>query len=364
MRLPDPYVHANGNVKLSSTSMEVTADALQWAALASWRIALQAGDAVIVRARSRYGRLSASLFSAEFSGLNSNEEPLEREAEVLLLPDQTGDFHLVIRNMAAEPGAVELLGFDVVRVEACPASWIKRARAHRYPYWHYSFDLGDGVCVEANLGPTLQRTHELKRRVLDGLIEEFFLTKHIASALDIGCSSGFHTLALARRGWRVKGIDIDPGQIHQARLVQECLGSKLSLEFQVADVLTFPAAPYDLVHCTGLLYHLKDIYGACLKIYECALKGAVIQSCVDTYEGKHVRLHDHETIEGIRYNGPYEFVFVPTMEVLCRCFREVGFSEVRAFRALDRIDERDIADLSPATQKTMRQHMAYIVLTK
>ena len=35
-------------------------------------------------------------------------------------------------------------------------------------------------------------------------------------ALDIGCNAGFYSLALARRGAHVLGIDVDPHYLRQA----------------------------------------------------------------------------------------------------------------------------------------------------
>jgi SAM-dependent methyltransferase len=57
--------------------------------------------------------------------------------------------------------------------------------------------------------------------------------------LDVGCGSGDHAIALARRGVEVLGVDVVEAAIAQARAKTELLPPELAarLEFQVADAL-------------------------------------------------------------------------------------------------------------------------------
>lgn len=57
--------------------------------------------------------------------------------------------------------------------------------------------------------------------------------------LDVGCGSGDHAIALARRGLQVLGVDIVAAAIDQARAKAAALPTELAerLEFQVADAL-------------------------------------------------------------------------------------------------------------------------------
>jgi hypothetical protein len=75
MTLPNPDVHENGAVSPSPSGYEIRSSDVQWAALASWPLALEPGEGVIIRARGGTGRISASLFTQAFDGLFSNEEP-------------------------------------------------------------------------------------------------------------------------------------------------------------------------------------------------------------------------------------------------------------------------------------------------
>jgi 2-polyprenyl-3-methyl-5-hydroxy-6-metoxy-1,4-benzoquinol methylase len=75
--------------------------------------------------------------------------------------------------------------------------------------------------------------------------------------LDIGCNWGRWTIAAARKGYRVTGLDPDLGAVLAARRVAEQLG--VSAEFVVADAryLPFPANSYDKVFSYSVLQHLS-----------------------------------------------------------------------------------------------------------
>lgn len=51
--------------------------------------------------------------------------------------------------------------------------------------------------------------------------------------LDIGCGTGRHAIELARRGYRVTGIDLSPSQIEQARA--KIVKGGLAPDFRVGD---------------------------------------------------------------------------------------------------------------------------------
>src|SRR5690606_14065324 len=59
------------------------------------------------------------------------------------------------------------------------------------------------------------------------------------TALDIGCNSGFYSFELARRGAKVRSIDVEPHYLHQARWAAEI--------YDLQDRITFEQmALYDL----------------------------------------------------------------------------------------------------------------------
>ncbi len=59
-----------------------------------------------------------------------------------------------------------------------------------------------------------------------------------ARILDVGCGAGSNSLYLARRGFRVSGIDIAEGAIQAARA--RAIAARRTVDFQVGDVLRLP----------------------------------------------------------------------------------------------------------------------------
>ena len=56
--------------------------------------------------------------------------------------------------------------------------------------------------------------------------------------LDIGCGTGRHAIELARRGYRVTGIDLSPSQIERARVKAAAAG--VAPDFRVGDARALP----------------------------------------------------------------------------------------------------------------------------
>jgi 2-polyprenyl-3-methyl-5-hydroxy-6-metoxy-1,4-benzoquinol methylase len=75
--------------------------------------------------------------------------------------------------------------------------------------------------------------------------------------LDIGCNWGRWTIAAARKGYQVTGMDPDLGAVLAARRVAQQL--RIGAEFVVADArfLPFPQGSYDQVFSYSVLQHLS-----------------------------------------------------------------------------------------------------------
>lgn len=68
--------------------------------------------------------------------------------------------------------------------------------------------------------------------------------------VDLCCGAGRHALEMARRGWRVTGIDISPYAIRRAR--GKAAARRLTVRFTVADALDAPAS-VEPAHAVAIL---------------------------------------------------------------------------------------------------------------
>jgi len=79
------------------------------------------------------------------------------------------------------------------------------------------------------------------------------------SALDVGCGGGILAEAMARRGARVKGIDLSDKALKVARL--HSLESRIEVDYEAVsaeDLAARSPDAYDVVTCMELLEHVPD----------------------------------------------------------------------------------------------------------
>ncbi len=74
-------------------------------------------------------------------------------------------------------------------------------------------------------------------------VEAFIRTHPAGRALDLGCGTGTSSLALARAGWQVTGVDFAPRAIHMAR--RKAKAANLDVDFRVGDVLQIKGVSSD-----------------------------------------------------------------------------------------------------------------------
>jgi SAM-dependent methyltransferase len=342
-------LHRYGSVQVRSVELDLegrltfVTDEARWAyalvfvdLLEMAAVPTNAGPVVIrIQAEVREGVIGIGVIDPHAGGEYISMEPhLHADqgrtcVDVLLEASPPGST-LVFRNTAlSSSSSATLHSIQILPANQLSAAEIKSLRSRRYRYWHYSFDLGDGISVEASK-PGLMQAHQRKREILFGLLSDHFGSLNDRCVLDAACSSGYHSFELARQGARVTAIDIDSAQIEQARFVQTCRGESRNPIFQCQDLLGFtaPDMSFDLIYCAGLFYHLRDPVGGAAQLYRLCREGAIVQSALSTRNGDVLELADAE-----RYSFCFknEFAFVPTSSMLRKIFTHVGFREIHEY---------------------------------
>jgi 2-polyprenyl-3-methyl-5-hydroxy-6-metoxy-1,4-benzoquinol methylase len=87
-------------------------------------------------------------------------------------------------------------------------------------------------------------------------VEEFIRSHSPGRALDLGCGTGTSSLALARAGWKVVGVDFIPRAIKKAK--QKAKTSRVEVDFRVGEAthLSSISGPFDLVLDIGCFHGL------------------------------------------------------------------------------------------------------------
>jgi SAM-dependent methyltransferase len=100
------------------------------------------------------------------------------------------------------------------------------------------------------------------------------------TALDAGMGNGRNAIYLARKGWKVTGIDLSPAAVKRAR--EEAAQLKAELDARVGDVerMALPRAHYDLILC---LYTEPLAVRAAKKFIDALKPGGLL-----LIEGRHV----------------------------------------------------------------------------
>jgi len=91
-------------------------------------------------------------------------------------------------------------------------------------------------------------------RCLDRLSKEL----PAAGLLDLGCGEGRHSIAAAQRGFRVTGVDFEPGALKRARAAAHAAGTPRP-RFLPADALSLPfaAGSFAVIIDFGCFHHQR-----------------------------------------------------------------------------------------------------------
>ena len=114
------------------------------------------------------------------------------------------------------------------------------------------------------------------------------------SLLDVGCGPGSITADLAERvaPGRVRGVEVVPGPLEQARAGAAARG--LKVEFAVDDgyALSDPDGTWDVVHAHQVLQHVSDPVAVLREMGRVARPGGLVAARDADYAGFHWWPHD------------------------------------------------------------------------
>jgi ubiquinone/menaquinone biosynthesis C-methylase UbiE len=155
--------------------------------------------------------------------------------------------------------------------------------------WFYSFNFGDGLRTTPAIPPQVAGIHDTRLAMVDAAVEGYFGARaHGSECLDIGCHQGFYSIAMARRGWHVTGMDAREESLRSARFATEASGID-NIRYHQGRVETLyrqEGRAYDLTLFLGVLYHVEDPMLCLRQVAEVTKEMCVIETqVVDEVEG-------------------------------------------------------------------------------
>jgi SAM-dependent methyltransferase len=142
--------------------------------------------------------------------------------------------------------------------------------------------------ASAYLGPDLEPFYE---RAFERLADALGVDEH-PRLLDAGCGSCVHAARLARRGFRVTGVDFSDAALDDARaaLARQGLADRVELVRGDLLALPFPDASFDAASCWGVLMHVPEVERALAELARVVRPGGRVAIMENNAASLHARL--------------------------------------------------------------------------
>ncbi|MGC8908673.1 MAG: class I SAM-dependent methyltransferase [Desulfomonilaceae bacterium] len=205
------------------------------------------------------------------------------------------------------------------------------SRVRSFPRWHYEFDLKGikTVTLEANW---VNRHAQRRKYFFDPLVKWYGGSLHGKRILDLGCNAGFWSLNAVQAGCDfVLGIDGRKMHIEQANFVFDVHAvpahKYLFLEDNVFNYHYEKYAPFDIVFCLGLFYHINRHIELLRSITSLSPEVLIIDTSLTAMRGSFLKLAKDDVNEP-RMSIDHALVYYPTAEAVIDLVSEFGFSVV------------------------------------
>jgi len=123
----------------------------------------------------------------------------------------------------------EIGAISVIPRSTLSAADFKRLRAAEFPFWYAVADLGDGIYIPTSIPPEAMAGTRRSYAIMRMMLKEMIGPLTGKRGIDVGCSSGYHTIQLAKLGAVMVGIDPFDHGIRQAKLVVNCKNKRYYL---------------------------------------------------------------------------------------------------------------------------------------
>jgi tRNA (mo5U34)-methyltransferase len=205
-----------------------------------------------------------------------------------------------------------------------------RERIKSFPYWHYSFDLGDGVIINPE-----DITHA--RGVRDFIwpaVLELCGREDLKGlrVLDIACNAGYWSLQAYNSGAEyVLGIDARPMHIEQSQLVRDALGlDPARLQYRLMNIYDLSpdiVGTFDVCLAFRILHHLRHPLLAIERIRDVCRSYTVFDVRLLRAEGNLLQMKTEDWSDSL--HGIDGVAFSPTKAAVELMLESSGFRDVR-----------------------------------